>query len=114
MFDLGYYDYGWWAEVDAAGCRIVTRFKSNTPLTVETERLIEPGALAIASATVLSDRTGDLPARQTSNRHNPMQRLVREVAVRPRRRSPAAARSPTGGLPVVMKSNRTGLGLARP
>jgi hypothetical protein len=32
VFDLGYYDYGWWAKLDAAGCRIVTRFKKNTPL----------------------------------------------------------------------------------
>ena len=32
VFDLGYYDYAWWAKLDAAGCRIVTRFKSNTPL----------------------------------------------------------------------------------
>src|SRR6202011_5040791 len=32
VFDLGYYDYAWWAEFDAVGCRIVTRFKSNTPL----------------------------------------------------------------------------------
>ncbi len=32
VFDLGYYDYAWWAELDAAQCRIVTRFKSNTPL----------------------------------------------------------------------------------
>ena len=34
VFDLGYYDYAWWAELDAASCRIVTRFKSNTPLAV--------------------------------------------------------------------------------
>jgi hypothetical protein len=32
VFDLGYYDYAWWAALDAVGCRIVTRFKSNTPL----------------------------------------------------------------------------------
>jgi hypothetical protein len=32
VFDLGYYDYGWWAELDRAQCRIVSRFKSNTPL----------------------------------------------------------------------------------
>ena len=32
VFDLGYYDYAWWAELDQAGCRIVTRFKTNTPL----------------------------------------------------------------------------------
>jgi len=27
VFDLGYYDYAWWAELDDADCRIVTRFK---------------------------------------------------------------------------------------
>ena len=32
VFDLGYYVYGWWARLDEAGCRIVTRFKKNTPL----------------------------------------------------------------------------------
>ena len=31
VFDLGYNDYGWWAKMDAAGCRIVTWFKSNNP-----------------------------------------------------------------------------------
>jgi len=82
VFDLGYYDYGWWAELDEAGCRIVTRFKSNTPLTIETERLIPPGGIVISSATILSDRTGYLPARQANRRANPMQRLVREVRVR--------------------------------
>ena len=34
VFDLGYYDYGWWAALDDAGCRFVTRLKKNTPLTV--------------------------------------------------------------------------------
>lgn len=34
VFDLAYYDYAWWASLDDQGCRIVTRFKSNTPLTV--------------------------------------------------------------------------------
>jgi hypothetical protein len=32
VFDLGYYDYGFWANLDAAGCRIVTRLKVNTKL----------------------------------------------------------------------------------
>ena len=31
VFDLGYYDYAWWAKLDAAACRIVTRLKRNTP-----------------------------------------------------------------------------------
>jgi hypothetical protein len=82
VFDLGYYDYAWWAKLHAAGCRIVTRFKCNTPLTVETERLIEPGALATSSATILSDRTGFLPARQAKARENPMKHTVREVCIR--------------------------------
>ena len=34
VFDLGYYDYGWWAKLDDAGCRFVTRLKKNTPFTV--------------------------------------------------------------------------------
>jgi IS4 transposase len=54
----------------------VTRLKTNTPLTVETERLIEPGG------PILSDRTGSLPERLTNSRRNPMGRRVREVCVR--------------------------------
>ena len=76
VFDLGYYDYGWWAELDAADCRIVTRFKANTPLRDIGERLVEPGG------PILSDRTGLLPARQARSRSNPMNRRVREVRVR--------------------------------
>ena len=76
VFDLGYYDYGWWAKLDAAGCRIVTRFKSNTPLRVIEER---PAAKDDA---ILSDRIGYLPARQAKNRNNPFRDPVREVRVK--------------------------------
>jgi len=76
VFDLGYYDYGWWADLDAAGCRIVTRFKVNTPLHDVGERLVEPGG------PILSDRTGLLPERQKNRRQNPMSGRVREVRVR--------------------------------
>ena len=82
VFDLGYYDYTWWAELHNAGCRIVTRLKSNTPLTVETERMIEPGKIATETAVILSDRTGTLPERQARSRQNPMRHRVREVRVR--------------------------------
>jgi hypothetical protein len=75
VFDLGYYDYGWWAELDAAGCRIVTRFKSNTPLYDAKEMPVQPGS------GVLSDRIGFLPARQANSRKNPMQVAVREITV---------------------------------
>jgi transposase len=75
VFDLGYYDYAWWAQFDAAGCRIVTRFKSNTPLQVVKEFKVAPGS------NILSDRIGFLPSRQAKSRRNPMQDAVREVRV---------------------------------
>src|SRR5580658_927334 len=61
VFDLGYYDYGWWAALDEADCRIVTRFK------------VEPGT------GVVSDRIGFLPGRQAKSRKNPLQGAVRVV-----------------------------------
>lgn len=76
VFDLGYYDYAWWARLDAAQCRIVTRFKSNTPLTVCQELPVPQGG------SILSDRIGHLPARQAHNRHNPFHEPVREVRVK--------------------------------
>jgi hypothetical protein len=75
VFDLGYYDYGWWAKLDAAGCRIVTRFKTNTPLGSPREMPLD------AASSVLSDRIGFLPGRQAKNRRNPMQDPVREILV---------------------------------
>jgi hypothetical protein len=76
VFDLGYYDFGFWAKLDALGCRLVTRFKANTPLNKPREMPLEPGS------TLLSDRIGFLPARQAMNRKNPMQDAVREIVVR--------------------------------
>jgi hypothetical protein len=76
VYDLGYYDYGWWAALVAAECRIVTRLKSNTKLTV-TRTL--PVA---ATGPILSDCIGKLPARQAASRRNPLQVEVREVRVR--------------------------------
>jgi IS4 transposase len=75
VFDLGYYDYAWWAALDSAGCRIVTRFKANTPLAVVEELPLSP------DSNILSDRIGFLPARQARSRRNPMQDAVREVRI---------------------------------
>jgi hypothetical protein len=75
VFDLGYYDYAWWATLDQAGCRIVTRLKSNTPFEVVENR-------PVASSSILSDRIGYLPKRLAASRRNPMAGLVREVRVR--------------------------------
>jgi IS4 transposase len=76
VFDLGYYDYRWWASLDAQACRIVTRFKANTPLQVIEELPVPHGS------DILSDRIGFLPERQANSRSNPMQNAVREVRVR--------------------------------
>jgi IS4 transposase len=74
-FDLGYYDYGWWAELDDAGCRFVTRLKKNTLLTVTHENCVPQ------DSNILSDRIGHLPARLASSRNNPLQVPVREIRV---------------------------------
>jgi IS4 transposase len=76
VFDLGYYDYRWWAKLDRAGCRIVTRFKANTPLALTAELDVPEGD------DVLSDRIGLLPQRQAKNRKNPFSDPVREVRVK--------------------------------
>ncbi len=75
VFDLGYYDYAWWARLHDAGCRIVTRFKSNTPLTITDKRPLPSGG------NVLSDTVGYLPKRQAKNRKNPFAAPVREIRV---------------------------------
>jgi IS4 transposase len=76
VFDLGYYDYGWWADLNEAGCRLVTRLKRNTPLAVAAEQPVPQGS------AILSDRIGHLPSRQASNRKNPFQDPIRELRVR--------------------------------
>jgi len=75
VFDLGYYDYGWWAKLDDAGCRLVTRLKINTPLAVVAENRLP------APSPILSDRIGYLPLRQARSRKNPFQDPVRELRV---------------------------------
>jgi IS4 transposase len=64
-----------WLWPARCGCRIVTRFKSNTPLQEIEERTVVEGG------PVLSDRVGFLPARQAKNRKNPFGDPVREVRV---------------------------------
>lgn len=77
VFDLAYYDFAWWAELDAKGCRFVTRLKTHTRLANTTERPVAGGQ----DGVVLSDRTGLLPKR-TKAGANPFPRPVREITVR--------------------------------
>jgi Transposase DDE domain/Domain of unknown function (DUF4372) len=75
VFDLGYYDYSWWARIDDAGGRFVTRLKKNTPFTVVHENKVSK------DSNILSDRIGHLPARLAASRNNPLQVPVREIRV---------------------------------
>lgn len=75
VFDLGYYDYGWWARLSQAGCRIVTRLKTNTPLTLARERRLPEGS------ALIYDRIGHLPERMARSRRNPFGGPVREIGV---------------------------------
>jgi hypothetical protein len=75
VYDLGYYDYGWWAELDDVGCRFVTRLKKNTPFSVVKENRVP------TASNILSDRIGHLPARLAKSRKNPLQVPVREIRV---------------------------------
>jgi IS4 transposase len=75
VFDLGYYDYGWWATMDDAGCRFVTRLKKNTPFTAVHENRVP------RNSNIVSDRIGYLPARLATSRKNPLQVPVRELQV---------------------------------
>jgi hypothetical protein len=75
VFDLAYYSFEWWARLDAARCRFVTRLKTNTPLRGAVERSVPPGA------AVLADRIGRLPDRLARNKRNPFDRPIREVTV---------------------------------
>ena len=75
VFDLGYYDFGWWAALDAKGCRFVTRLKKNTPTRVLGERPVEPGG------PILADRVVRLPERLKASRRNPCARDLREIHI---------------------------------
>jgi IS4 transposase len=75
VYDLGYYEYAWWAAMDDAGCRFVTRLKKNTPFTVVHENRVP------RNSNIVSDRIGHLPARLAASRQNPLQVPVRELQV---------------------------------
>ena len=76
VFDLAYYDFSWWAELDARGCRFVTRLKSHTRLNSAVELAVQE------DADILCDRIGLLPQRTARARRNAFPDPVREIAVR--------------------------------
>lgn len=77
VFDLGYYDFGWWHEMHAKGCRFVTRLKSHSHLTITHEQAVPAG-----QSDILFDRIGCLSKRLSYTRRNPFTDPVREIGVR--------------------------------
>jgi hypothetical protein len=75
VFDKGYYDFSFWARIDAAGSRFVTRLKNNSPVAILKERSVPTGQL-------LFDRLVSLSERLSSTRRNPYQKPIRLVGVR--------------------------------
>ena len=76
VFDMGYYSFIWWGDLDAKGCRFVTRLKSNTPTRVVEERPVaEYGPIVV-------DRVVMLPQRlQHARTHRLGEKPVREIHV---------------------------------
>ena len=76
VFDLGYYDFSWWAALGAQGCRFVTRLKSHTRPTLVEERSVDAGS------SIVADRIIRLAGRLAGSRRNPIEKPLREVHVR--------------------------------
>lgn len=78
VFDLGYYDFSWWARLHEAGCRIVTRRKTHTRPRVLETRPVAPGGLVQSDQLVAID--GRL--KSARGRRHPLSGItLREVAV---------------------------------
>lgn len=79
VFDLGYYDFAWWAKLDALGCTFVTRLRSHTKPTVVLERPLPPDLAA--RGRVVKDRTIRCTGRLKGTRQHPLTKELREVHV---------------------------------
>jgi Transposase DDE domain/Domain of unknown function (DUF4372) len=79
VFDLGYYDFDWWAKLIARDCRFVTRLKTHTKPRLVAERALAPDV--IARGRVVKDRTVRLHGRLKGTRTHPLTCDLREVHV---------------------------------
>jgi Domain of unknown function (DUF4372)/Transposase DDE domain len=55
VFDLGYYNFSWWSQLVAEGCRFVTRLKTHTRPRVIEERSVAAGGCIRADRIVAID-----------------------------------------------------------
>ena len=74
VFDKAYYDFAFWARLDEAGCRFVTRIKRNSPARTVAGRQ--------AMAPILEDRLARLSERLSGQRRNPFPSPVRLIRLR--------------------------------
>jgi IS4 transposase len=57
VFDLGYYSFPWWGQLDAAGCRFVSRLRKNSPTEIVEERVVlKDGAIVRDMIVRVRDR----------------------------------------------------------
>lgn len=78
VFDKGYCDYNWWAQIDAAGARFVTRIKRNAGIESVENLLIPEDAQDI----VLRDETVRFKHRQMAKgRVNRYTKVLRRVTL---------------------------------
>lgn len=74
VFDLGYCSFSWWAALDQAGCRFVTRLRKNSPVRLIEERPVE-------GENILADRVVRVRDRLGHTRNNPLCSDLREIHV---------------------------------
>jgi hypothetical protein len=76
VFDKGYYDFAFWARLQAQGCRFVTRLKRNSPVSIIAERPVPEGG------EIRFDRVVRLSERLAAQRRNPLSSELRCIGVR--------------------------------
>lgn len=74
VVDKAYVDYGWWTRLDAAGCRFVTRPKTNVPFT--TLVTLTPPETAGDGFIVVKDEIVSLASRGRGRLEFPLRRLT--------------------------------------
>ena len=85
IFDLGYYDFGFFADLDAQGCRLVTRLKhaldpdrgKNTPVTI-----VAHNSVPASDSGVRFDEIVRWPGRLAASRSNPFSKNGRSIGVK--------------------------------
>jgi len=86
VFDKGYCDYNWWAQIDAAGSRFVTRFKSNAGIESVKDFPIPDEAQGLVLRDEIVRFKHSYPGKQRRNRYD---KVLRRLTIdRPDRGTP--------------------------